>query len=148
MHVWMPITPKPIKALNSLDSSRPNRRLSQNAKTGGLRELFLPENDFKTCSTVMIQILEAWKPTEGMKLRLEFFCACPSTYKLNKRKNCFGHLMETSSKCNKFWRENLKKISQKGKTTEFYNFLELYIPRSANPKKIICDRLKLLLVRH
>ena len=41
-----------IKALNSLDSSRPNGRLSQNPKTGGFRELFLPENDFKTCSTV------------------------------------------------------------------------------------------------
>ena len=41
-----------IKALYSLDSSRPNGRLSQNPKTGGFRELFLPENDFKTCSTV------------------------------------------------------------------------------------------------
>ena len=35
-----------------LDSSRPNGRLSQNQKTRGFRELFLPENDFKTCSTV------------------------------------------------------------------------------------------------
>ena len=41
-----------IKALNSLDSSRPNGRLSQNLKTGSFRELFLPENDFKTCSAV------------------------------------------------------------------------------------------------
>ena len=41
-----------IKALYSLDSSRPNGRLSQNPKTGGFRELFLPENDFKTCSRV------------------------------------------------------------------------------------------------
>ena len=40
-----------IKALNSLDSSQPNRRLLQNPKTKGFRELFLPENDFKTCST-------------------------------------------------------------------------------------------------
>ena len=40
-----------IKALNSLDSSRPNGRLSQNPKTGGFRELFLPENDFQTSST-------------------------------------------------------------------------------------------------
>ena len=37
-----------IKALYSLDSSRPNGRLLQNPKTGGLRESFLPENDFKT----------------------------------------------------------------------------------------------------
>ena len=41
-----------IKALNSLDSSRPNGRLSQNPKPGGFRDLFLPENDFKTCSAV------------------------------------------------------------------------------------------------
>ena len=41
-----------IKAPYCLDSSRPNGRLLQNPKTGGFRELFLPENDFKTCSTV------------------------------------------------------------------------------------------------
>ena len=36
-----------IKTLNSLDSSRLNRRLSQNPNKGGCRELFLPKNDFK-----------------------------------------------------------------------------------------------------
>ena len=36
----------------SIDSSRPNGRLSHNPKTGSFRELFLPENDFKTCSAV------------------------------------------------------------------------------------------------
>ena len=41
-----------IKTLYSLDSSRTNGRLSQNPKTGCFRELFLPENDFKTCSAV------------------------------------------------------------------------------------------------
>ena len=41
-----------IKALNSLDSSRPNGGLSQNSKTRGFRELFLPKNDSKTCSAV------------------------------------------------------------------------------------------------
>ena len=41
-----------IKALNSLDSSWPNGRLSENSKTGDFRELFLPKNDFKTCSAV------------------------------------------------------------------------------------------------
>ena len=35
-----------LKALNSLDSSRTYGRLSENQKTGGSRELFLPENDF------------------------------------------------------------------------------------------------------
>ena len=41
-----------IKTLNSLDSSRQNRRLSQNPKTGCFRELFLPKIDFKTCFKV------------------------------------------------------------------------------------------------
>ena len=64
-HFWNVYYPKThlIKALNSLDSSRPNGRLSQNPETRGSRELFLPENDFKTCSAVNfpknIQILEA-----------------------------------------------------------------------------------------
>ena len=44
---------------------------------------FLPENDFQTSSAVNfprnILILEAWKPTEDMKFRLEFFSICPST---------------------------------------------------------------------
>ena len=40
------------QTLNSLDSSRPNRRLSQNPKTGGFRGLVLPGNDLKTCITV------------------------------------------------------------------------------------------------
>ena len=50
----MSITPKThlIKALNSIDSSRPYKRLLQIQKTGGSRELFLPENDFQTSSTV------------------------------------------------------------------------------------------------
>ena len=37
-----------IKALSSLDSSRPYARLLENIKTRGFREFFLPENDFKT----------------------------------------------------------------------------------------------------
>ena len=41
-----------IETLYSLDFSRPNGKLSENPKTGGFRELFLPENDFKSCSTV------------------------------------------------------------------------------------------------
>ena len=69
-----------IKALYSLDSSRPNGRLSQNSKTGSFRELFLPKNDFKTCFAANfpknIQILEAWKPTEAIKFGLEVFFTC------------------------------------------------------------------------
>ena len=72
-----------------IDSSRPYGRLLENQKTGGSRELFLPENDFQTSSAVNfqknIQISEAWKPTRGMKLRLEFFCTCSFTYELNIR---------------------------------------------------------------
>ena len=41
-----------IKALYSLDSSRSYGRLLENPKTGASRDLFLPESDFKTSSTV------------------------------------------------------------------------------------------------
>ena len=41
-----------IKIPNSLDSSRPYKRLLQNLNTWGYRELFLPKNYFKTCSKV------------------------------------------------------------------------------------------------
>ena len=41
-----------IEARNSLDSSKPYKRLLQIQETGGSRELFLPENDFQTISTV------------------------------------------------------------------------------------------------
>ena len=76
-----------IKALNSLHCSIPNGRLSENPEKGGFRELYLPKNDFKTCSTVnfpkkYMQILEAWRPMEDMKFRLEFFFTCSSTYEL------------------------------------------------------------------
>ena len=74
-----------IKALNSLDSSSPYGRLLEKQKTGGSRELFLP--DFQTSSTKIfqknIQILEAWKPTKDMKFRLNFFFTCLSTCELN-----------------------------------------------------------------
>ena len=62
LNIYYPKT-HPVKTLNSFSSSRPDGRPSQNPKTGGFMELFLPENDFKTCSTVNfpknIQILEA-----------------------------------------------------------------------------------------
>ena len=41
-----------MKALNSLDSSRLYGRLLENPKPGASTDLFLPENDFKTSSTV------------------------------------------------------------------------------------------------
>ena len=63
--------------------------LLENPKTWDSRELFLPENNGETCSAVNFQrkkknqILEALKPTRDRKLRLDFFCTCPSTYELN-----------------------------------------------------------------
>ena len=45
-HIFEYLLPKThlIKDINSLDSSRPNGRVLENQKTGGSRELFLPEN--------------------------------------------------------------------------------------------------------
>ena len=65
--------------------------LLENPKTWDSRELFLPENNSKTCSAVNFQqkkrkknqVLEALKPTRDMKLRLDFSCTCPSTHELN-----------------------------------------------------------------
>ena len=66
-----------IKIHNSLDSSRLYGRLFENKKRGGSRESFFTENDLQTSCTVnfpkRFQILEAWKPTKDMKIRLEFF---------------------------------------------------------------------------
>ena len=47
-----PKKPQLIKIHNSLVSTRLYGRLLENPKTWGSRELFLPENDFKTCSRV------------------------------------------------------------------------------------------------
>ena len=85
------------KIHNSVDSSKPYGRLSENPKTWSSRELFLPENDSKACSTVNfpknIQILENWKPTKDMKFRLAFFYTCPSIYELNVIQKLFWTLM-------------------------------------------------------
>ena len=75
----MSMTLKPINSkLPTLliDSSRPYKTTVRKLKkkTGGCRELFLPEIDFQTSSTVTfsknIYVLEPWKPTEDMKFRL------------------------------------------------------------------------------
>ena len=67
-----------IKAFNSHDSSRPYQRLLENPKTGGSRELFLPENNFKTCSAVNFhkKTSRFWRPGNQPKtwsLHLIFF---------------------------------------------------------------------------
>ena len=45
---------QPIKIHNFLDSFRPYGRLLENPEMSSSRELFLPENDFQTSSTVNI----------------------------------------------------------------------------------------------
>ena len=54
------------------------------SKKGDFMELFLPKNDFRTCSAVNFlkkhAVLEPWKPTKDMNFKLEFFFTCPSTY--------------------------------------------------------------------
>ena len=75
-----------IKSLNSLDSSRPYGRLRK-SKNGALGNYFCLKMISKLAPQYIfqknIQILEAWKPTEDMKFRLDFFCTCHSTYELN-----------------------------------------------------------------
>ena len=58
-----------IKALNSLHCSIPNGRLSENPEKGGFRELYLPKNDFKTCSTVNFpkNTCRFWRPGNQWK---------------------------------------------------------------------------------
>ena len=75
-----------IKSLNSLDSSRPYGRLRK-SKNGALGNYFCLKMISKLAPQYIfqknIQILEAWKPIEDMKFRLDFFCTCHSTYELN-----------------------------------------------------------------
>ena len=52
LNAYKPTKTQLIKALSPIDSSRSYGRLSQNPKTGGFRELFLTENDFKSFSTI------------------------------------------------------------------------------------------------
>ena len=44
-----------IKILNFLGSSKFYGRLLINLKTGDFRKIFLPENDFKICSTKLLK---------------------------------------------------------------------------------------------
>ena len=87
-HFWMSITQTHlIKALYSLDSWRQNERLTQNPKTEGFRELFLPENDFKTCSKVNFpkKHLEfgGLETNQRHEILTWIFFTCPSTYEFN-----------------------------------------------------------------
>ena len=97
--------PWDLKPLNSFDFSRSYGRLSQNPKIGEFRELFLPENDFKTCSTVHFPKntdFGGLETSQRDKFRLEFFYHM-LFYIWTQYKNCLGHLIGTSSKNNRFW---------------------------------------------
>ena len=94
--------------LKPFDFSRSYGRLSQNPKIGEFRELFLPENDFKTCSKVNFPKnpdFGGLETSQRDKFRLEFFYHM-LFYIWTQYKNCLGHLIETSSKNNKFWGQN------------------------------------------
>ena len=61
-----------IKALNSLDSSKPHNWLLKIQKIGGSRKLFMPENDFQTCFKVNFS--KKYPDFGGLKTnRPEFF---------------------------------------------------------------------------
>ena len=94
-----------IKAFNSIDwfFHRPYKRLFENKKIGSSRELLLPENDFKTSSTIP-KPSRFWRP-EDTKFRLEIFSHNFVHMNSTSYKNSFGHLIETSSssKCHRFW---------------------------------------------
>ena len=71
---------------NPTNSSRPYRRLLENPKRWGSRELFLPENDFKTCSTVSSSIyLKYIYQTKAIFDRGNFsWCVIRSNLKISK----------------------------------------------------------------
>ena len=66
-----------IKALNSLDLSRPNGRLLEDLKTGASRNLFLPEIISKLALQLIFQKKHpdfvGLEMNKDMKLRREFF---------------------------------------------------------------------------
>ena len=67
--------------LNSFDFFRPYGRILENPKTGGSRELFLPQYNFKICYAVNFPKKHAdFRGLQDMKFKLEFFFICPSTY--------------------------------------------------------------------
>ena len=73
-----------MKALNSLDPSRSFGRLLENPKPGASMELFLPENGFKTSSTVNFskkrQDFGDPETSQGYEPQTRFFFICFYTY--------------------------------------------------------------------
>ena len=86
LHFWMPIDLRPnqlTEALNSFDSSRRYSGLSESPKPESSTELYLPENDFKTCYTVNFS--KKHPDFGGLEIngrheiQLDFRLKCPST---------------------------------------------------------------------
>ena len=75
------------KALSSLDSSKSYGRLLENLEPGTSTELFLPENDFKTSSTVIVskkhQDFGDLETNQRPEPQTRFFFICSYTYELN-----------------------------------------------------------------
>ena len=114
-----------IQSLNSLDSSRPYGRLLENQKTRGSKKLFLPKNDFQSSFTKNFP--KKHSDIGGLKTNRRHEI---QTLHLNSisYKNCSRHLVGTSSKCHKFWGQNLEKNSSKKDTKlNFTTFWALYL---------------------
>ena len=99
---------------------QPYRRLLANPKTVTSRELFLPENDFKTISSVNFpKKIRFWRPGNKSKT-------------WNSDFNFFSYVlphMTTYSKCYKYVvrGQNWKKSAKKTKKLNFNNFLNFTI---------------------
>ena len=114
-----------IQSLNSLDSSRPYGRLLENQKTRGSKKLFLPKNDFQSSFTKNFP--KKHSDIGGLKTNRRHEI---QTLHLNSisYKSCSRHLVGTSSKCHKFWGQNLEKNSSKKDTKlNFTTFWALYL---------------------
>ena len=97
-----------IKVLSSLDSSRPDGRVK--TKIWGSRVLFLHENYFKTCSVAIFP-----------KIHSDFGSLEKYIWAINE--NCFGTLLETSSKChNDLLQIKQKRFVQKTEKLDFTIF--------------------------
>ena len=103
--------------------------------TGSSRELFLPENDFQTSSTVNFPFRIS-RPTKEMKLRLEYFFTCSSTYELNIMKKWVWALNRYIFKGPQVLRPKLKKkrTAEKVRKLSYTIFLS-FISGSNNPRK-------------
>ena len=101
LHFWMPINPKPNwLRLSTLLILTDHMEDYHKIQKQCFRELFLPENDFKTCSTVNFpKKSRFWRPRNQPKtssLDLHLFLSYALLH-INsiKYQNCFGHLIGT-----------------------------------------------------